>query len=212
MFERLGIMAQYISILPSEIDEDALLLAKGCLVSGGVLIYPTDTIYAMGCSLKHPQAIERMARIKDIRVDKAVFSLIFHDFAEIADYTRPVNTAIYKLMKRCLPGPFTFILNANANISRLMNTRRKTVGVRIPDNRIILKLVESLGCPIVSTSLHDEDEIVKFPTDPLEIFNHYEDKVDMVIDGGYGHNEESTIIDCTTEEPLLVRQGAGLLN
>jgi tRNA threonylcarbamoyl adenosine modification protein (Sua5/YciO/YrdC/YwlC family) len=164
----------------------------------------------MGCSLKHPQAIERMARIKDIRVDKAVFSLLFHDFAEISEYTRPVNTAIYKLMKRCLPGPFTFILNANSSISRLMNTRRKTVGVRIPDNAIILRLVERIGCPIVSTSLHDEDEIVKFPTDPMEIFNHYEDKVDMVIDGGYGHKEESTVIDCTSEEPLLVRQGVGL--
>jgi tRNA threonylcarbamoyl adenosine modification protein (Sua5/YciO/YrdC/YwlC family) len=205
-------MAEFISIMPSKIDEDALSLAADCLMSGCILIYPTDTIYAMGCSLKHPQAIERMARIKDIRVDKAVFSLIFHDFAEIADYTRPVNTAIYKLMRRCLPGPFTFILNSNSNISRLMNTRRKTVGVRIPDNQIILRLVESIGCPIVSTSLHDEDEIVKFPTDPMEIFNHYDDKVDMVIDGGYGHNEESTVVDCTTEEPLLVRQGAGKLD
>jgi tRNA threonylcarbamoyl adenosine modification protein (Sua5/YciO/YrdC/YwlC family) len=205
-------MAEFISITPSEIDEDALSLAIECLESGGILIYPTDTIYAMGCSLKHPQAIERMARIKDIRVDKAVFSLIFHDFAEIADYTRPMNTSIYKLMKRCLPGPFTFILNANSTISRLMNTRRKTVGVRIPDNLIVLKLVERIGCPIVSTSLHDEDEIVKFPTDPLEIFNHYDDKVDMVIDGGFGHNEESTVIDCTSQEPLLIRQGAGILD
>ncbi len=204
-------MAEFISIIPSEIDEDTLALATEVLTSGGVLIYPTDTIYAMGCSLEQPQAIERMARIKDIRVDKAVFSLIFHDFREIANYTRPVNTAIYKLMKRCLPGPFTFILNANSTISRLMNTRRKTVGVRIPDNNIILKLVESIGCPIVSTSLHDEDEIVKFPTDPYDIFNHYDEKVDMVIDGGYGHNEESTVIDCTAEEPLLIRQGAGIL-
>jgi len=205
-------MTQFISISPGKIDDDVLSLAVECLNSGGVLIYPTDTIYAMGCSLKHPQAIERMARIKNIRVDKAVFSLLFHDFAEISEYTRPVNTAIYKLMKRCLPGPFTFILNANSSISRLMNTRRKTVGVRIPDNAIILRLVERIGCPIVSTSLHDEDEIVKFPTDPLEIFNHYEDKVDMVIDGGYDHNEESTVINCTSEEPLLVRQGAGLLD
>jgi tRNA threonylcarbamoyl adenosine modification protein (Sua5/YciO/YrdC/YwlC family) len=204
-------MADFISLIPSEIDEEALSLATECLTKGGVLIYPTDTIYAMGCSLKQPQAIERMARIKDIRVDKAVFSLIFHDFGEIAGYTRPVNTAIYKLMKQCLPGPFTFILNANSNIGRLMNTRRKTVGVRIPDNRITLRLVESIGCPIVSTSLHDEDEIVKFPTDPFDIFNHYEDKVDMVIDGGHGPNEESTVIDCTSDEPLLVRQGAGIL-
>ncbi len=205
-------MAEFISIIPSEIDEDALALAIECLESGGVLIYPTDTIYAMGCSLNHPKAIERMARIKDIRVDKAVFSLIFHDFTEIANYTKPMSTSIYKLMKRCLPGPFTFILNANSNISRLMNTRRKTVGVRIPDNAIILKLVERIGCPIVSTSLHDEDEIVKFPTDPMEIYNHYDDKVDMVIDGGFGHNEESTVVDCTSEEPSLIRQGAGILN
>jgi tRNA threonylcarbamoyl adenosine modification protein (Sua5/YciO/YrdC/YwlC family) len=204
-------MGEFISINPQEVDEDALSFAVDWLEKGGVLIYPTDTIYAMGCSLKQPQAIERMARIKDIRVDKAVFSLIFHDFSEIAHYTRPVNTSIYKLMRRCLPGPFTFILNANSTIGRLMNTRRKTVGVRIPDNAIVLKLVEAIGCPIVSTSLHDEDEIVKFPTDPYEIFNHYDDKVDLVIDGGHGHNEESTVVDCTTEEPLLVRQGAGQL-
>lgn len=206
-----NLMTEYISISPSEIDEEALSLAAACLTSGGILIYPTDTIYAMGCSLKHPQAIEKMARIKNIRADKAVFSLIFYNFAEIADYTRPVNTAIYKLMKRCMPGPFTFILNANSNIGRLMNTRRKTVGVRIPNNPITLQLAESIGCPIVSTSLHDDDDIIKFPTDPLEIFNHYEDKVDMIIDGGAGHNQESTIIDCTSDEPLLVRQGAGIL-
>ena len=205
-------MAELIYIVPDEIDEHALSLATRCLLSGGVLIYPTDTIYAMGCSLRQPQAMEKMARIKDIRVDKAVFSLIFHDFAEIAEYTRPVNTSIYKLMRRCMPGAFTFILNANSNIGRLMNTRRKTVGVRIPDNPITLRLVESIGCPIVSTSLHDDDEIVKFPTDPTEIFNHYEDKVDMIIDGGYGHNQESTIIDCTSEEPLLIRQGAGIVD
>jgi tRNA threonylcarbamoyl adenosine modification protein (Sua5/YciO/YrdC/YwlC family) len=204
-------MAAFISINPSDIDEDALSLATECLESGGILIYPTDTIYAMGCSLKQPQAIEKMARIKDIRVDKAVFSLIFYDFGEIADYTKPMSTSIYKLMKRCLPGPFTFILSANSNISRLMNTRRKTVGVRIPGNPIILRLVQSIGCPIVSTSLHDEDEIIKFPTDPYEIFTHYEDKVDMVIDGGSGNNEESTVIDCTSAEPLLIRQGAGIL-
>ncbi len=204
-------MAEYISITASEPEEDILGLAIECFNSGGVVIYPTDTIYAMGCSLNKPQAIEKMARIKGIRADKAVFSLIFHDFASIANYTQPGNTAIYKLMKRCLPGAFTFILNANASISRLMNTRRKTVGVRIPGNPITLKLVEILGCPIVSTSLHDEDEIVKFPTDPMDIFNHYEDKVDMLIDGGFGHNEESTIIDCTSGEPLLVRQGAGIL-
>lgn len=205
-------MAEYISIAPDNMDEDALLLAKGCLVSGCIVIYPTDTIYAMGCSIKHPEAIERMARIKDIRTDKAVFSLIFHDFAEIANYTRPVNTATYKLMRHSLPGPFTFILNANATIGRMMNTRRKTVGVRIPGNPITLRLVEMLGCPIVSTSLHDDDEIVKFPTEPLDIFEHYEDKVDMIIDGGAGHNKESTVIDCTSEEPILLRQGIGVLD
>jgi tRNA threonylcarbamoyl adenosine modification protein (Sua5/YciO/YrdC/YwlC family) len=204
-------MAEFISIDQHDIDEDAFSMATGCFESGGVVIYPTDTIYAMGCSLLQPKGIDKMARIKGIRVDKAVFSLIFHDFASIADYTKPMNTSVYKLMKRCLPGPFTFILHANANITRLMNSRRKTVGVRIPNNLVTLRLVEHLGCPIVSSSLHDEDEIVKFPTDPVEIFNRYENIVDMVIDSGYGHNEESTIIDCTEGEPLILRQGAGLL-
>lgn len=204
-------MAKLLSIFPEHIEEHKLQAAANVMREGGVVIYPTDTIYAMGCSILQPKAIERMAKIKDIRVDKAVFSLIVHDFSHLTEYTRPMSTATYKLMKRCLPGPFTFILEANASITRLMNSRRKTVGIRIPNNPVTLGLVEKLGCPIVSTSLHDDDEILKFPTDPDEIFNLYNDKVDAVINGGYGKNEESTIVDCTGEEPVIIRQGLGVI-
>jgi len=202
-------MTKLLSIFPDHIEEHKLQTAADVLKKGGIVIYPTDTIYAMGCSILHPNAIERLAKIKGVRVDKAVFSLIVHDFAHIAEYTRPMSNTVYKLMKRCLPGPFTFILESGSNINRIMNTRRKTVGVRIPANPVTLGLVEKLGCPIVSTSLHDDDEIVKFPTDPDEIFDHYSDKVDAVINGGYGKNEESTVVDCIGPEPVIIRQGLG---
>ncbi len=201
----------FIPISRDNVDEHELTQIADIMKDGGVVIYPTDTIYAMGCSIMQPHALERMAKIKGIRVDKAVFSLIVHDFSHITDYTRPMSTTVYKLMKRSLPGPFTFILEANSNIPKLMNSRRKTVGIRIPNNPITLCLVEKLGCPIVSTSLHDDDEITKFPTDPDEILAHYQNKVDVVIDGGFGNNEESTVVDCTDQEPVIIRQGLGLL-
>jgi tRNA threonylcarbamoyl adenosine modification protein (Sua5/YciO/YrdC/YwlC family) len=199
------------SIPPDNLDDYTLSQAADIMKDGGVVIYPTDTIYAMGCSILQPKALERMAKIKNIRVDKAVFSLIVHDFAHITDYTKPMSNTVYKLMKHNLPGPFTFILEANSNIPKLMNSRRKTVGIRIPNNPITLGLVEKLGCPMVSTSLHSDDEIEKFPTDPDEIFTDYENKVDAVIDGGHGNNEESTVIDCTEQEPVIIRQGLGIL-
>jgi tRNA threonylcarbamoyl adenosine modification protein (Sua5/YciO/YrdC/YwlC family) len=199
----------FLSISPEHIDEYKLSQVADIMKDGGVVIYPTDTIYAMGCSIMQPKALERMAKIKDIRVDKAVFSLIVHDFRHITDYTRPMSNSVYKMMKHSLPGPFTFILDANSNIPKLMNSRRKTVGIRIPDNPITLGLVEKLGCPMVSTSLHNEDEIMKFPTDPDEIYEHYKDKVDVVIDGGHGNNEESTVIDCTGADAVIIRQGKG---
>ncbi len=204
-------MAKLLSIFPDHLDEIKVKAAVEAFRNGGVVIYPTDTIYAMGCSISQPQAIERMAKIKGIRVDKAVFSLIVHDFSHLTDYTRPMSNTVYKLMKRCLPGPFTFILEANANITRMMNSRRKTVGIRIPDNPVILALAQELGEPIVSTSLHDDDEILKFPTDPDAIFDLYGDKVDVVVNGGYGNNEESTIVDCTQDEPVIIRQGLGVI-
>lgn len=204
-------MTKLLSIFPEHIQEAKLAEAAAVLERGGIVIYPTDTIYAMGCSIMQPKALERMAKIKDVRLDKAVFSLIVHDFSHITDYTRPMSTAVYKLMKHCLPGPFTFILEANSSIPKLMNSRRKTLGIRIPNNPVTLGLVEKLGCPIVSTSLHDDDQIIKFPTDPDEIFAHYQDKVDVVINGGYGNTEESTVVDCTEEEPVIIRQGKGII-
>jgi len=204
-------MTKLLSIFPEHLEDTKLEQAAECLKQGGIVIYPTDSIYAMGCSITQPRSIERMVKIKGIRPDKAVFSLIVNDFSHLTNYTRLTNNGVFKLLKRCLPGPFTFILEANSNSIRSMNSRRKTIGIRIPANPVTLALAEKLGCPIVSTSLHDEDKITKFPTDPDEIFAHYNNAVDIVINGGYGKNEESTIIDCTGSEPVIIRQGLGVI-
>jgi len=182
-----------------------------CLQDGGVIIYPTDTIYGIGCDIFHSRAVDRVARIKGIKKEKANFSFICHDLSHISDFTRPFNNSVYKLMKSSLPGPFTFILNANNNVPKLFQSKKKTVGIRIPDNNIPLEIVRELGRPIMSTSVHDDDEIIEYTTDPELIYEKYKDTVDLVIAGGYGDNEPSTIIDCTSDEILILREGKGIL-
>jgi tRNA threonylcarbamoyl adenosine modification protein (Sua5/YciO/YrdC/YwlC family) len=204
-------MTDFIKVSPLKPEEKKLVEIAECLNTGGVVIYPTDSIYAIGCSILSKEAIERIAKIKGIRQEKATFSMLVGDLNHITDYTRPMSTPVYKLMKKCLPGPFTFILSANSNVSRMMNSRRKTIGVRIPDNAVILGIIRHTGNPMVSTTLHDEDEIVKFPTNPYEIYEKYKGKVDMVVNGGIGKNEETTVIDCTGDEPAVIRQGLGII-
>ena len=182
------------------------------LEDGGVIIYPTDTVYGLGCDIFKPRAIERIAQIKGIRPDKANFSFIVSDLSHLSDYTRNIDNRIFKLMKSCLPGPFTFILPANNNVPRILKNKKKTVGIRIPDNNIILDIVMELGRPILTTSIHDYDKILEYTTDPEIIYENFRDKIDLLIDGGYGGNVPSTIIDCTGEEPLIIRQGLGILN
>jgi len=182
------------------------------LRDGGIIVYPTDTIYGIGCDITNAKAVERVARMKGMEVAKSNFSFICSDLSHLSTYTRPIPNDIFKLMKRCLPGPFTFILEANNNVPKYFKGKKKTVGIRVPDNAIISEIVRELGNPILSTSVKDEDEIIEYTTDPELIHEKFGDMVDLVIDGGYGGNIPSTIIDCTTGIPEITRQGKGELD
>lgn len=181
------------------------------LRNGGIIIYPTDTIYGIGCDSTKPKAVERLSRVKNVKPGRSDFSFIFYDLSHISDYCKPIPNSIFKLIKKNLPGPFTFILNANNNIPKLFKSSKKSIGIRVPDNNIIREIVKELGNPILSTSVHDEDEIIEYITDPELIHEKYGDQVDLVIDGGYGDNRPSTVLDCTSGEPLLLRIGKGVL-
>ena len=182
-----------------------------CLENDGVIIFPTDTIYAIGCSVNSTKALDRIARIKGVKKEKANFSFIFHDLSMLSEFTRPINNDVFKMMKRNLPGAFTFIVEANNNVPKLFKNNKKTIGIRIPDQPIITNIVRELGSPIITTSIIDEDEISGFMTDPEEINDVYRDKVDIIIDGGFGNKEESTIVDCTDNEIVVLREGKGIL-
>jgi tRNA threonylcarbamoyl adenosine modification protein (Sua5/YciO/YrdC/YwlC family) len=182
------------------------------LEGGGVIIYPTDTVYGIGCNIFKARSVERVARIKGIRPEKAMFSFICADLSHLSDYASQVDNSTFKLMKSMLPGPFTFILNASNQVPRTIKQHRKTVGIRIPDNQIILEIVRQLGHPILTTSLKMDDRILEYPTDPELIHEEYRDLVDAVIDGGYGGVVPSTVVDCTGKEPVVVREGLGVLD
>lgn len=181
------------------------------LNEGGVIIYPTDTVYGIGCDIFKPRAVERIAKLKGIKPEKANFSFIVPDLSNLADYTRPLDNRIFKLMKSHLPGPFTFILPASSKVPKIMENRKKTVGIRIPDNNIIRDVARELGRPVLTTSIHDTDLIVEYTTDPEMIYENFKDHIDLMVDGGYGGNVPSTIVDCTGDEPLIIRQGLGVL-
>ncbi len=182
-----------------------------CLKSGGVVIYPTDTVYGMGCDIYNSRAVERICKIRGVKPEKSNFSFICYDLSHISEFAKNIDTPVYKVMRKAFPGPFTFILEANSNVPKLFKSSKKTVGIRIPNNKICLEMVKELGNPIMSTSIHDEDEIIEYTTDPELIHEKYKDIVDIVIDGGYGHNEPSTIVDCSNGEFEIIRQGLGNL-
>jgi len=182
------------------------------LKKGGLIIYPTDTVYGLGCDITNPKAVERVAQIKGINIKKAHFSFICHDLSHLSAYTLAIDTPIFKVLKRNLPGPFTFILKANSQVPKLFKNNKKTVGIRIPDNNIIREIVKELGNPILTTSIYDNDEIVEYTTDPELIYENYSDKVDIVIDGGYGDNTPSTVVDCSDGNIEVIREGKGELN
>jgi tRNA threonylcarbamoyl adenosine modification protein (Sua5/YciO/YrdC/YwlC family) len=182
-----------------------------CLKDGGTVIYPTDTVYGLGCDIFNKDAVEKVCRIKKVKLEKMNFSFICNDLSHISDYTLNVDTPTYKLMKRCLPGPFTFILKANNTVPRLFKNKKKTVGIRVPDNEIARCIVRELGNPIVTTSVHHEDDVIDYITDPYAIYERYQNIVDIIIDGGTGGYHPSTVIDCTGDEPLVLREGLGKL-
>lgn len=179
------------------------------LKKGGVIIYPTDTIYGIGCDITNPKAIERVCQIRGLKPEKANLSFICNDLTSISLYTKPLDNTTFRLLKKSLPGPFTFIFNASGEVPKLLSSKKKTVGIRVPNNNIARDIVKQLGNPIVSTSIHDDDELVEYSTDPELIYEKYGSIVDLVIDGGYGKNVPSTVVDCTTGEFEVIRQGEG---
>ncbi len=201
-----------LKIYPENPNEKSVQQVVDVLKKGGIIIYPTDTVYGLGCDITNSRAIERICRIKGIKPDKANFSFVCHDLSHITDYTKPIDNETYRILKKALPGPFTFIFNANKKVPKLLSSNKKTVGIRVPDNNIARAIVEMLGNPIISTSIHDDDEIMEYSTDPELIHEKYEEIVDLVIDGGYGDNEPSTIVDCSTGDFEILRQGKGKLD
>ena len=201
-------MAEFIKIYPENPNPKEIQKVVKVLKSGGLVIYPTDTVYGLGCDITNTKALERVARIKGVKLDKANFSFVCHDLSNLSDYVKQIDTPTYKILKKSLPGPFTFILPSNTNLPKSFKGK-KTVGIRIPDNNIIRELVKGLGNPIVSTSIYDEDDLLEYTTDPELIFEKWQNNVDIVINGGYGGNIPSTVVDLSDGEVVVIREGKG---
>jgi tRNA threonylcarbamoyl adenosine modification protein (Sua5/YciO/YrdC/YwlC family) len=203
------LLYMYLEIHPLNPQERLIDKAVEIIAEGGVVVFPTDTIYALGCDAFNNKAIEKVCRILGKKPEKANLSLICKDLGNLSAFTTPISTATFKLMKRLLPGPYTFILKANNNVPKIFKTNKKTVGIRVPDNVICQAIIEKLGHPMVSASIHSEDEIQEYLTDPEEIYEAFEKITDAVIDGGVVGNQASTVIDCTEEVPEVIREGKG---
>uniref|UniRef100_UPI004047D16A L-threonylcarbamoyladenylate synthase n=1 Tax=Polaribacter sp. TaxID=1920175 RepID=UPI004047D16A len=204
-------MAEFIKIYKENPNPKEIAKVVKVLQNGGLIIYPTDTVYGLGCDITNSKAMERVAKIKKIKLEKANFSFVCNDLSHLSDYVKQIDTATFKILKRALPGPYTFILPGSTSLPKDFK-KKKTVGIRIPDNAIAIAIVKALGNPIVSTSIHDDDDIIEYTTDPELIFEKWQHKVDLVIDGGYGDNEASTIIDLTNDQPEVIREGKGSLD
>jgi tRNA threonylcarbamoyl adenosine modification protein (Sua5/YciO/YrdC/YwlC family) len=204
-------MAEFLKIYEDKPSETAIKKVVEVLKNGGLVIYPTDTVYGLGCDITNSRALEKLAKIKGVKLEKANFSFVCSSLSNISDYVKQIDTPTFKILKRALPGAYTFILPGNNDLPKDFR-KKKTVGIRVPDNNIAIQIVEMLGNPIVSTSIHDEDEVIEYSTDPELIFEKWQNQVDLVIDGGYGENIASTIIDLTGHEPIVVREGKGDVN
>lgn len=204
-------MSEFIRIYEDKPSEAAIKKVVEVLKDGGLVIYPTDTVYGLGCDITNSRALEKLAKIKGIKLEKANFSFVCSSLSNLSDYVKQIDTSTFKILKRALPGPYTFILPGNNDLPKEFR-KKKTVGIRVPLNNIALQIVEMLGNPIVSTSIRDEDEVIEYSTDPELIFEKWQNKVDLVIDGGYGDNVASTIIDLTGYEPEVIREGKGSLD
>lgn len=204
-------MAEFIKIYEDKPNEAAIKKVVAVLKDGGIIIYPTDTVYGLGCDITNSRALEKLAKIKGIKLEKANFSFVCSSLSNISDYVKQIDTATFKILKRALPGPYTFILPGNNDLPKEFR-KKKTVGIRVPQNNIALQIVEMLGNPIISTSIKDDDDVIEYSTDPELIFEKWQNKVDLIIDGGYGDNVASTIIDLTGDEPEVIREGKGSLD
>ena len=201
-------MAELIKIFEENPNEREIEKVVAILKKGGLIIYPTDTVYGIGCDITNTKAMGKIAKIKGVKLTKANFSFICYDLSNLSDYVKQIDTPTYKILKKALPGPYTFILPGNNNLPKAFKNK-KTVGIRIPDNAIIRELVKGLGNPIVSTSIYDEDDLIEYATDPELIFEKWRNKVDIVIDGGYGGNIPSTVIDLSEDGITILREGKG---
>ena len=204
-------MAELLKIYPENPNPKTIKKVVETLQKGGLIIYPTDTVYGLGCDITNVKALERIAKIKGVKLERSNFSFICHDLSNLSDYVTQIETPIFKLLKRTLPGPYTYILPGASTLPHPFK-KKKTVGIRIPNNSIALEIVERLGNPIVSTSIHDEDEILEYSTDPELIYEKWGSKVDLVIDGGYGDNQPSTVIEVNGTEVSIIRVGKGSID
>ena len=204
-------MAIFIKIYNDNPNSKEIKKVVDILKNGGIVIYPTDTVYGLGCDITHTKALEKIARIKGVKLEKANFSFICNDLSHLSDYVKQIDTPTYKILKRALPGPYTFVLPVSNSLPKVFK-KKKTVGIRVPDNNIARAIVAELGNPIISTSIHDEDDVLEYTTDPELIFEKWQNLVDAVIDGGYGDNYASTVIDLTDSVPEVIREGKGSLD
>jgi tRNA threonylcarbamoyl adenosine modification protein (Sua5/YciO/YrdC/YwlC family) len=203
-------MAEFIKIYEENPNPKDIKRVVDIIRKGGLVIFPSDTVYALGCDIKNTRALERVAKLKGVKLEKANFSFVCKDLSNLSDYVRQINSATFKILKRSLPGPYTFILPGNNNLPNVFK-KKKEVGIRVPANSIVQAIVHELGNPIISTSIYDEDEVIEYTTDPELIYEKWQHVVDVVVDGGYGDNIPSTVIDLTGEEPQLLREGKGSL-
>lgn len=208
---RLEIMAEFIKIYEENPNEKDIRKVVSIIKKGGLVIYPSDTVYALGCDITNNKALERVAKLKNVKLEKASFSFVCENLSNLSDYVKQIDTTTFKILKRALPGPYTFILPGNNNLPSVFK-KKKEVGIRVPDNSIVQAIVAELGNPIVSTSIKDEDEVIEYTTDPELIYEKWGKFVDVIIDGGYGGNIPSTVIDLTGDEPVLIREGKGPLD
>lgn len=205
----MAVKASFIRIHPANPQENKILEVVNVLQKGGVIIYPTDTVYGLGCDIHNQKAVERICQIKNINPAKINLSFICYDLSHISEYTKNLPTHVFKIMKKAMPGPFTFILPASNKVPKILHTKKNTVGIRIPDNNIPRFLVKELGNPILTTSVKDDDDVLEYSTDPELIYDKYKNIVDVVIDGGSGSNVASTIVDFTGHEAVVLREGLG---
>jgi tRNA threonylcarbamoyl adenosine modification protein (Sua5/YciO/YrdC/YwlC family) len=204
-------MATFLKIYPENPQEHLIDQAVDCLKKGGIIIYPSDTVYAMGCDINNIRAMERLAKIKGVKLEKTYFSIICNNLSHLSEYTKPIDTAYFRILKQCLPGPFTFVLGASKQLP-LAYKGHKSVGIRVPDHSIPQLLVAKLGNPIATTSIKDDDEVLEYSTDPELIWEKYDQTVDLIIDAGYGDYVASTVVDLTGDQPEIIRQGKGELS